>query len=233
MFENIKKQAYEANMMLFKYGIAPFTWGNASACSREDGVFAIKPSGVPYEELSAEDMVIVDFSGRKVEGALSPSSDTPTHAVLYSSFAGIGGVVHTHSVSAAAFAQAGLQIPALGTTHADFCYGDVPCTRELTKAEIENEYEKNTGLVIARHFSENEIDPAAVPAVLVKSHGPFCWGKDAKTAAYNAAVLEIVAEMALKTLSLSPSQQQISSDLLDKHYLRKHGKNAYYGQVKH
>ncbi len=232
MYEKIKNEAYEANMLLYKYGVAPFTWGNASACDREKRVFAIKPSGVPYESLSPADMVIVDFGGKKVEGALSPSSDTATHAVLYSSFESVGGVVHTHSVNAAAFAQAGCEIPAYGTTHADFCFGPVPCTRPLTPEEVETEYEKNTGLVIAAHFAENGLDPAAVPAVLVQSHGPFCWGKDAKTAAYNAAVLEIAAQMALKTLLLNPGQGAIPQYLLNKHYLRKHGKNAYYGQTK-
>ena len=230
MFETIKNQAYEANMLLYRYGVAPFTWGNASACDRENRVFAIKPSGVPYEELSPDKMVIVDFDGNKVEGALSPSSDTPTHAVLFSAFPEIGGVVHTHSLNAVVFAQAGLPIPAFGTTHADFCYGDVPCARALTEAEVTGEYEKNTGLVIVEHFCENKLDENAIPAVLVRSHGPFCWGKDAKTAAYHAAVLEIVAEMALKTCRLTPDAQEIPSFLLDKHYLRKHGKNAYYGQ---
>ncbi len=230
MYEEIKKNAYEANMLLYKYGIAPFTWGNASECDREKRVFAIKPSGVPYEELSPEMMVIVDFDGNKIEGELSPSSDTPTHAVLYSAFPEIGGVVHTHSVNAVAFAQAGTPIAALGTTHADFCCGAVPCTRELTESEVKNEYEKNTGRVIAEYFSRTNTDTTAVPAVLVKSHGPFCWGKNAKTAAYNAAVLEIVAEMALKTARICRNVLPIPQYLLDKHYLRKHGKNAYYGQ---
>ena len=230
MYEQIKQKAYEANMLLSQYRIAPFTWGNASECDREKRVFAIKPSGVPYPELTPEKMVIVDFDGNKVEGDFSPSSDTPTHAVLYSVFKHIGGVVHTHSVNAVAFAQAGAAIPALGTTHADFCYGEVPCTRELTQAEVESEYEKNTGLVIAEYFQNTKTDESAVPAVLVKSHGPFCWGKDAKTAAYNAAVLEIVAEMALKTQRIAGNTVPIPQHLLDKHYLRKHGKNAYYGQ---
>lgn len=230
MYEEIKQKAYEANMLLYQYGIAPFTWGNASECDREKKVFAIKPSGVPYEELTPEKMVIVGFDGKKVEGSLSPSSDTPTHAVLYSAFPEIGGVVHTHSVNAVAFAQAGASIPALGTTHADFCFGEVPCTEELSGAEVNGEYEKNTGLVISRHFRENGIDENAVPAVLVKSHGPFCWGKNAKTAAYNAAVLEIVAEMALKTYRVNVNVPVIPSYLLNKHYLRKHGENAYYGQ---
>lgn len=232
MYEEIKQKAYEANMLLYQYGIAPFTWGNASECDRELKVFAIKPSGVPYTDLTPGMMVIVDFEGKKVEGELSPSSDTATHAVLYSKFPEIGGVVHTHSVNAVAFAQAGAPIPALGTTHADFCYGAVPCTRELTSDEIQSEYEKNTGLVIAEYFTKTHTDENAVPAVLVKSHGPFCWGKNAKTAAYNAAVLEIVAEMALKTARISAETPSIPQHLLDKHYLRKHGKNAYYGQKK-
>ena len=168
MYEDIRQKAYEANMLLYRYGIAPFTWGNASACDREKRVFAIKPSGVPYEELSPEKMVIVDFEGNKVEGELSPSSDTPTHAVLYTAFPSIGGVVHTHSVNATAFAQAGRPIPALGTTHADFCYGSVPCTRELRPEEVAFEYEKNTGLVIAEHFNKSHTDENAVPAANVR-----------------------------------------------------------------
>ena len=224
MFEEIKKQAYEANMMLYRSGIAPFTWGNASQCDREKRVFAIKPSGVPYEELTPAHMVIVGFDGKKVEGDFNPSSDTATHAVLYASFDAIGGVVHTHSVHAVAFAQAGREIPALGTTHADFAFGAV------TAEEVNTEYEKNTGLVICEYFNQTQTDPVAVPAVLVKSHGPFCWGKSAADAAKNGATLEIVAEMALKTLSLFETPEEIPPYLLEKHYLRKHGKNAYYGQ---
>ncbi len=231
MFEEIRQKAYEANMMLYQYGIAPFTWGNASQCDREAGVFAIKPSGVPYSELTPDKMVIVDFNGEKVDGSLNPSSDTPTHAVLYQAFREIGGVVHTHSVNAVAFAQAGLPIPALGTTHADFCFGSVPCTRELTALEVDAAYEENTGKVIKAHFLDNGLDPVSVPAVLVKSHGPFCWGKDAAAAAQNGATLEIVAEMALKSFSLSGGLAPIPAYLLEKHYLRKHGKNAYYGQL--
>lgn len=230
MFEEIKRQAYEANMMLYRFGIAPFTWGNASQCDRGAGVFAIKPSGVPYESLSTEQMVIVDFDGNKVEGELNPSSDTPTHAVLYRAFREIGGVVHTHSVNAVAFAQAGLPIPALGTTHADFCFGAVPCTRELTPSEVKVDYEKNTGIVIEDHFRANGFDPVSVPAVLVKSHGPFCWGKNAAEAAKNGATLEIIAEMAIKSLALSGNLPHIPDYLLEKHYMRKHGENAYYGQ---
>ena len=229
MFEELKRQTYEANMLLYKLGIAPFTWGNASQCDREHRIFAIKPSGVPYEDLRAEDMVLVDFDGRKVDGRLNPSSDTATHAVLYAAFDGIGGVVHTHSVNAVAFAQAGLPIPALGTTHADFAFGAVPCTRSLTEGEVSQDYEKNTGLVIVSHFRETGTDPVAVPAVLVKNHGPFCWGKDAVSAAKNGGTLEIIAEMALKTLRLN-ADADIPAYLLEKHYSRKHGANAYYGQ---
>ena len=230
MFEEIKQIAFEANMCLFRYGIAPFTWGNASQCDRSRHVFAIKPSGVAYDALSPEQMVIVDFDGNVVEGEMNPSSDTPTHAVLYQSFDFVGGIVHTHSVNAVAFAQAGFALPPLGTTHADFSFGPVPCTRALTVEEVNSDYEKNTGYVIAEHFQTHQIDPSAIPAVLVKSHGPFCWGTDAITAAKNGAILEIVAEMALKTLSLQPETGDIPNYLLDKHYLRKHGKNAYYGQ---
>lgn len=219
-------------MMLYKLGIAPFTWGNASECDREQRVFAIKPSGVDYENLTPDKMVIVDFEGNKVEGELNPSSDTATHAVLYSSFPDIGGVVHSHSVNAVAFAQAGYEVPALGTTHADFCFGAVPCARELTTDEVNGEYEKSTGEVIVSHFRENNIDENAVPAVLVRSHGPFTWGSSAKDAAKNAGTLEIVCEMAIKTLRLNPEINTIPEYLLDKHYMRKHGKNAYYGQGK-
>ena len=219
-------------MMLYKLGIAPFTWGNASECDREQRVFAIKPSGVDYENLTPDKMVIVDFEGNKVEGELNPSSDTATHAVLYSSFPDIGGVVHSHSVNAVAFAQAGYEVPALGTTHADFCFGAVPCARELTADEVNGEYEMSTGEVIVSHFRENNIDENAVPAVLVRSHGPFTWGSSAKDAAKNAGTLEIVCEMAIKTLRLNPEINTIPEYLLDKHYMRKHGKNAYYGQGK-
>lgn len=232
MYKVIKEKAYEANMMLYKLGIAPFTWGNASECDREQRVFAIKPSGVDYENLTPDKMVIVDFKGNKVEGELNPSSDTATHAVLYSSFPDIGGVVHSHSVNAVAFAQAGYEVPALGTTHADFCFGAVPCARELTTDEVNGEYEKSTGEVIVSHFRENNIDENAVPAVLVRSHGPFTWGSSAKDAAKNAGTLEIVCEMAIKTLRLNPEINTIPEYLLDKHYMRKHGKNAYYGQGK-
>ena len=232
MYKEIKEKAYKANMMLYKLGIAPFTWGNASECDRENKVFAIKPSGVEYEELTPDMMVIVDFDGNKVEGEYNPSSDTATHAVLYRNFPEIGGVVHSHSINATAFAQAGINVPALGTTHADFCFGEVPCARELTADEVNGEYEKSTGDVIVSHFRSNNIDENAVPAVLVRSHGPFTWGKSAKEAAKNAGTLEIVCEMALKTLKLNSGINEIPSYLLNKHYMRKHGKNAYYGQGK-
>lgn len=232
MYREIKEKAYKANMMLYKLGIAPFTWGNASECDREKKVFAIKPSGVEYEDLTPEMMVIVDFDGNKVEGELNPSSDTATHAVLYSNFPEIGGVVHSHSINAVAFAQAGKCVSPYGTTHADFCFGEVPCARELTSEEVNGEYEKSTGEVIVTHFRENAIDENAVPAVLVRSHGPFTWGKSAKEAAKNAGTLEIVCEMALKTLHINESAESIPSYLLEKHYMRKHGKNAYYGQEK-
>lgn len=233
MYDEIKQTAYEANMLLYKYGIAPFTWGNASQADRVKKVFAIKPSGVPYELLTPGKMVVVDFEGNKVDGELNPSSDTPTHAVLYSSFKDIGGIVHTHSVNAVAFAQAGRSVPALGTTHADFAFGEVPCTRSLTEDEVSCEYEKNTGLVIAEHFRRFSVDENSVPAVLVKGHGPFCWGSDAVKAAENGAILEIVAEMAYKTFLIAGEEKDtvgIDDFLLNKHYLRKHGKNAYYGQ---
>ncbi len=230
MYKDIKEKAYKANMMLYKLGIAPFTWGNASECDREKRVFAIKPSGVEYEALTPDMMVIVDFDGNKVEGEYNPSSDTATHAVLYRNFPDIGGVVHSHSVNATAFAQAGKNIPALGTTHADFCFGEVPCARELTDEEVNGEYEKSTGDVIVSHFRAYSIDENAVPAVLVRSHGPFTWGKNACDAAKNAGTLEIVAEMALKTLRINSEAGEIPSYLLNKHYMRKHGKNAYYGQ---
>ena len=232
MFEALKQEAYEANMFLHRQGVAPFTWGNASACDRERGVFAIKPSGVPYETLRPEQMVIVDLDGNKVEGALNPSSDTPTHAVLLRAFSSVGGVVHTHSEYAVAFAQAGLPIPAYGTTHADFCRGEVPCTPKLTKAEVEGAYEANTGERIVSWFREQGLDESAVPAVLVQGHGPFVWGRNALDAAMNGAVLEIVAKMALNTRLLVPGALPIDDYLLEKHYLRKHGKNAYYGQGK-
>lgn len=230
MLESLKKEVYEANMLLPEYSLAPFTWGNASGVDRSRGLIVIKPSGVPYPDLTWEMMVTVDFDGNVIDSKYNPSSDTPTHIELYKAFADIGGAVHTHSKFATAFAQAGRGIPALGTTHADFSYGEISCARSLTEEEINSTYEKNTGVVITEHFKDNNIDPNAVPGVLVRSHGVFTWGKTPKKASENAATLEIVADMAFHTFMLNPDVQPIDSYLLDKHYNRKHGKNAYYGQ---
>lgn len=229
MLETLKQQVCEANLELNARGLVTFTWGNVSGIDREKGLVVIKPSGVAYADMTADDMVTVDLvSGAVVEGRLRPSSDTPTHLALYRAFAGIGGVVHTHSRFATVFAQAGRDIPALGTTHADTFYGAVPCTRPLTDAEIQGEYEKETGAVIAETFRTR--DPDSIPAALVYGHGPFAWGSDAASAVHHAAVLEEVACMAYRTLSLNPGAAGISQALLDKHYLRKHGNTAYYGQ---
>lgn len=230
MLEKLKNKVYDANMFLYINGLAPFTWGNASGIDRATGIIVIKPSGVPYESLTPESLVSVNLDGEVVEGDLNPSSDTATHIELYKAFPNIGGVVHTHSEFAVSFAQAGRAIPAYGTTHADFSYGDIPVTRRLTKREVETDYEKNTGLVIKECFEKNKIDYEAVPAVLVNSHGPFTWGSDAMKAAVNAGTLEIVAKMAIFTELISEKKPEIDNYLLDKHYFRKHGKNAYYGQ---
>ena len=232
MLETLKQQVYEANMLLPQYGLVVFTWGNVSGIDREKGLFVIKPSGVPYEKLRAEDMVVVDLEGKKVEGALNPSSDTPTHAELYRRFADVGGIVHTHSRWATIWAQAGREIPAYGTTHADYFHGPVPCTRPLTEEEVNRAYELETGRVIASHFEDNGIVPAHVPGVLVNSHGPFSWGKDAKKAVENAAVLEEVAMMAWHTEALPKTTPRgpMQAYVLEKHFMRKHGPNAYYGQ---
>lgn len=230
MLEQLKQEVFEANLLLPKHNLVTFTWGNVSAIDRESGLVVIKPSGVDYETMKASDMVVVDLDGKVVEGTLRPSSDTPTHVELYKAFPTIGGVVHTHSRWATSFAQAGLEIKPMGTTHADYFYGPIPCTRALTDSEIQNEYEKNTGLVIADAFKN--LDPAAVVGVLVRNHGPFAWGKDAKNAVHNAVVMEEVAFMNYHAITLAPDAPCVSQALLDKHYFRKHGKNAYYGQEK-
>ncbi|MEZ4627516.1 MAG: L-ribulose-5-phosphate 4-epimerase [Eubacteriales bacterium] len=231
MLESLKQQVLEANLQLPKLNLVAFTWGNVSAIDRESGIMVIKPSGVTYEAMRAEDMVCVELAtGKVVEGTLKPSSDTPTHLVLYRAFPTIGGVVHTHSRWATIFAQAGRSVPALGTTHADYFYGDVPLTRPLTNHEIQTAYELETGNVIVETMQG--VDPVAMPAILVQEHGPFTWGKDANEAVYHAAVLEEAAMMAWHTLALTPSAK-LNPALLDKHYLRKHGKDAYYGQGKH
>jgi L-ribulose-5-phosphate 4-epimerase len=230
MLEALKHAVWEANMDLPKYGLVTFTWGNVSGIDRESGYAVIKPSGVPYEELKAEQMVVVDLEGNVVEGSLRPSSDTATHVLLYKAFPTIGGIVHTHSPWATSWAQAGRAIPALGTTHGDYFYGEVPCTRPMTEAEIKGAYELETGNVIVETFETNNIDPNQVPSVLVNSHAPFCWGKDPHNAVHNAVVLEEVAKMALHTFQLNPNVQPMDQALLDRHYLRKHGANAYYGQ---
>jgi len=230
MLEALKHAVWEANMDLPKYGLVTFTWGNVSGIDRESGYAVIKPSGVPYEELKAEQMVVVDLEGNVVEGNLRPSSDTATHVLLYKAFPAIGGIVHTHSPWATSWAQAGRAIPALGTTHGDYFYGEVPCTRAMTEAEIKGAYELETGNVIVETFKTSGIDPNQVPSVLVNSHAPFCWGKDPHNAVHNAVVLEEVAKMALHTFQLNPNVQPMDQALLDRHYLRKHGAGAYYGQ---
>lgn len=230
MLEELKRKVYEANMLLPKYNLVTFTWGNVSAIDREQGIFAIKPSGVEYDKLTPEDMVLVDLDGNKVEGEFTPSSDTPTHVELYKAFAQVGGIVHTHSSYATSWAQAGRGIPCYGTTHADYIYGEVPCVRCLSKEEIDEAYEKNTGVLIAEYFRSMKKDPTAVPAVLCKNHGPFAWGKDATEAVHNAVVLEEVAKMAYRTELINAVVTPAPQELQDKHYYRKHGENAYYGQ---
>ena len=232
MLEELKKRVYEANMLLPKYGLVTFTWGNVSEIDRESGLFAIKPSGVDYDKLTPDDMVIMDLEGNKVEGRYNPSSDTPTHLELYKAFPEVGGIVHTHSTEGVAWAQAGRDIPCYGTTHADTFYGPIPCARALTPEEINGEYEKETGKVIIEEFAKRGLDSLAVAAVTVRNHGPFAWGKDEKAAVYNAVVLEEAARMARYTEAINPEVTEVPQDLKDKHYLRKHGKNAYYGQKK-
>lgn len=228
MLEQLKQTVYEANMLLPKYGLVTFTWGNVSAIDEAHQYVVIKPSGVAYEELRAEDMVVLDLEGNRVEGRYQPSSDTPTHLELYKAFPGIGGVVHTHSSWATSWAQAGRGIPCYGTTHADYFYGEVPCVRCLTDEEIESAYEKNTGFLIAEAFKDR--DAAAMPAVLCHHHGVFTWGKDALEAVHNAVVVEEIAKMAAHCERINSQAQSAPQALQDKHYFRKHGENAYYGQ---
>lgn len=229
MLEALKEQVCKANLELVRHGLVTFTWGNVSGIDREAGLVVIKPSGVAYETMMAEDMVVVSLeTGGVVEGKWKPSSDTPTHLVLYRAFSNIGGIVHTHSRWATSWAQAGKGIDAFGTTHADYFYGQIPCTRKMTAGEIAGEYEKETGNVIVETFAEKSAND--IPAVLVHSHGPFAWGTDADNAVHNAVVLEELAFMAFHTLAINPDQKTMQQALMDKHYLRKHGKNAYYGQ---
>jgi len=229
MHHKLKQQVYDANMDLQRHGLVLFTWGNVSGIDRDKGIVAIKPSGVRYDELTAESIVLLDLQGNAIEGELKPSSDTPTHLELYRSFPSLGGICHTHSTHATMWAQAQRDIPCLGTTHADYFYGPVPVTAPMTSEEIKQDYEANTGKVIVRRFQG--LDPAQMPAVLVANHGPFTWGSSAATAVENAVVLEEVARMASGALEINPNQEAVSQTLLDKHYLRKHGDNAYYGQA--
>lgn len=230
MLEDLKKDVCEANLELVNKGVVIYTWGNVSGISDDRKYMVIKPSGVDYNGMSPEDMVVVDIvTGKRIEGRWNPSSDTKTHLELYRKYPEIRGIVHTHSVNAVAFAQAGIAIPALGTTHADYFYGDIPCTRELTEQEVMEGYEANTGRVIIETIEHGGYDPMAIPGIIVKNHGPFAWGKDPANAVYNAVVMEKVAEMDIKTLQLNPNST-IAHYVLDKHYMRKHGPNAYYGQ---
>ena len=230
MLEELKQQVYAANMELPRRGLVTFTWGNVSGIDREKGLVVIKPSGVEYDELTPEKLVVMSLDGERVEGELNPSSDTKTHLELYKAFPTLGGIVHTHSPYAVAWAQAGADIPCYGTTHADYFYGPIPCARHLTKEELDEDYEKNTGKVIIETFTGRGIAQVAVPGVICHSHGPFTWGKDAAQAVYHAVVLEEVAKMALLTRQIAPNAAAAPQYLQDKHYLRKHGPNAYYGQ---
>lgn len=229
MYQALKERVLQANLALPKYHLVTFTWGNVSEIDRAKGVIAIKPSGVEYHNMTVEDIVVVSLTGETVEGKLNPSSDTATHIELYKAFEHIGGIVHTHSRYATVWAQAELDVPALGTTHADYFYGDVPCTRRLTDSEITSDYEKNTGLVIIEEFKRRGLDPMAMPGAVISGHAPFCWGKNALDAVHNAVVLEEVAMMAISTRQLNQTIK-IQQALSDKHYFRKHGANAYYGQ---
>lgn len=228
MLEQLKQAVLEANLELPEKGLVTYTWGNVSGIDRESGLIAIKPSGVEYNVMTADDIVVIDLTGKVVEGKLKPSSDAPTHVALYNAFPDIGGVTHTHSRWATAFAQAGMVIPAYGTTHADYFYGEIPCTREMTKDEIESDYEANTGTVIIETFKD--LNPNYIPAVLVKNHAPFTWGKSAAESVHNSVVLEEVAMMAIQCRQLNPNVTPMPQVLLDKHFMRKHGPTAYYGQ---
>lgn len=230
MLSELKKLVCEANCLLPKYGLITFTWGNVSAIDRKSGLVVIKPSGVEYSDLTADSMVVVDLEGNVVEGALKPSSDTATHLVLYRNFTALGGVVHTHSTFATSWAQANADIPAMGTTHADYLYGNIPCTRRMKAEEIAGEYELETGHVIVETFKNRNMDASSMPGVIVANHGPFTWGKDAIDAVHNAVVLEEVAKMALYARLINPQAQIMQKELMDRHYLRKHGAGAYYGQ---
>ena len=232
MLKKLKHAVYEANMELPHRGLVTYTWGNVSGIDRERGLVVIKPSGVSYDELTPDDLVVLDLDGKVVDGKLNPSSDTKTHLELYKAFPEIGGIVHTHSPYAVGWAQAGRDIPAYGTTHADYFYGPVPCCRSLTEQEVEEDYERNTGLVIVETFRQRELDPVHVPGAICRNHGPFTWGKDAAQAVYHAVVLEEVAKMAVYTTQIAPDAQLAPQYVLDKHFLRKHGPNAYYGQKK-
>lgn len=228
MLEELKEEVYKANMELPKRGLVTYTWGNVSGFDREHSLFVIKPSGVDYDKLCAQDMVVMDLEGNVIEGRFNPSSDTPTHIEIYRAFPEIGGIVHTHSPWATSWAQAGRSIPCYGTTHADYFYGEIPCARSLTKQEVQGEYEKNTGLVIIEMLKDK--DPFCIPGILCKNHGPFTWGSDAATAVHNAVVLEEVAKMAYRCEHLNPEISPAADYLQEKHFLRKHGANAYYGQ---
>ena len=230
MLEKLKEEVFKANLELPKRGLVTYTWGNVSGIDRESGYFVIKPSGVDYETMTAADMVVMDLDGNRIEGTLNPSSDTPTHIELYKKYPCIGGVVHTHSTEAVAWAQAGRDIPVYGTTHADYFFGPIPCTRSLTVQEIEEAYEKNTGLVIISTLEKKSINPEYTPAVLCKNHGPFTWGTDAANAVHNAVVLEEVAKMARLTETVNSRADKAPDYLIEKHFYRKHGENAYYGQ---
>ncbi|ANS76521.1 ribulose phosphate epimerase [Paenibacillus yonginensis] len=230
MLEQLKEEVYQANLDLPRHGLVKYTWGNVSAVDRESGYFVIKPSGIEYDKLKPSDMVVVDLEGNVVEGPYRPSSDTPTHAVLYKHYPQIGGIVHTHSTWATVWAQAGLDVPVMGTTHADTFYGSIPCARFLTKEEVDRDYEAETGRVIVETFEERGLDVLAVPGVLLHGHAPFTWGKDAKSAVMNSVVLEEVCKMNLFARELNRFAKELPQPILDKHYLRKHGANAYYGQ---